>query len=343
MDTPARLLRLLAMFTTRPSWNADDLAQRLEVTTRTLRRDVTRLRELGYPITSSTGRYGGYELGAGGHLPPLLLDDDEAIAVSVALRELSAEADPTLGEAALSASTKLRQVLPAALRDRVDALGEVVVGVRKSRRPRATDGGERVELPSLMTLATTCRRGERVRFTYRDGADRVSERRVEPHRLVSLGRRWYLVGYDLDRADWRTYRVDRISTLSPTGHRNTPRDTPDAAALVSEGVAVRVFDTRARVRVMVPAQIAAHHIGPTIGVIEPGDDTSCVVTIGGDADWIARYLISLEVEFEVLEPQAVNDELRALAAGILARLARDQAAAAVATTSGSKAAAATSR
>ena len=323
MDTAARLLRLLAMFTTR-----------------TLRRDVTRLRDLGYPITSTSGRYGGYELGAGGRLPPLLLDDDEAIAVSVALRDLSAEADPTLGEAALSASTKLRQVLPAPLRDRVDALGEVVVGVRKPRRTRATDGHERVELPSLMTLATTCRRGERVRFTYRDGADRVSERRVEPHRLVSLGRRWYLVGYDLDRDDWRTYRVDRVSTLSPTGHRNSPRVTPDAAALVSEGVAVRVFDTRARVRVMAPAHVAAQHIGPTIGVIEPVDDASCVVTIGGDADWIARYLISLEVEFDVLEPPEVEDELRALATGLLARLGTGQAAAA--TVSGSNATAKTS-
>src|SRR5689334_24559845 len=132
MDTPARLLRLLAMFTTRPSWNADDLAERLEITTRTLRRDVTRLRDLGYPITSATGRYGGYELGAGGHLPPLLLDDDEAIAVSVALRDLSADADPTLGEAALSASTKLRQVLPAPLRDRVDALGEMVIKIGRA-------------------------------------------------------------------------------------------------------------------------------------------------------------------------------------------------------------------
>jgi predicted DNA-binding transcriptional regulator YafY len=212
--------------------------------------------------------------------------------------------------------------------------------VRKPRRTRATDGDERVELPSLMTLATTCRRGERVRFTYRDGADRVSERRVEPHRLVSLGRRWYLVGFDLDRDDWRTYRVDRVRTLSPTGHRNSPRVTPDAAALVSEGVAVRVFDTRARVRVMAPAHVAAQHIAPTIGVIEPVDDSSCVVTIGGDADWIARYLISLEVEFDVLEPPEVKDELRALAAGLLARLGAGQAAAA--TVSGSNATAATS-
>jgi predicted DNA-binding transcriptional regulator YafY len=318
MDTPARLLRLLAMFTTRPSWNAEELAPRLEITTRTLRRDVTRLRELGYPITSTTGRYGGYELGAGGRLPPLLLDDDEAIAVSVALRELAAEADPTLGEAALSASSKLRQVLPAQLRDRVDALGEVVVGVRKGRRQRPKDrGDERVELPSLMTLAMCCRRGERVRFSYTDGADRVSERRVEPHRLVSLGRRWYLVGFDLDRDDWRTYRVDRVVELGATGHRNTPRDTPDAGALVSEGVAVRVFDTRARIRVLAPAHEAAFHIGPTVGVVEAIDDTCCHVTIGGDLDWIARYLAGMEVAFEVIDSPELIAELRALANRLL--------------------------
>lgn len=318
MDTAARLLRLLAMFTTRASWSAEELAGRLEITTRTLRRDVTRLRDLGYPIVSTTGRYGGYELGAGGRLPPLLLDDDEAIAVSVALRDLSVEADPTLGEAALSASVKLRQVLPTQLRDRVDALGEVIVGVRRTRsRPR----GERVELPSLMTFATACRRGDRVHFTYRDGADRVSGRRVEPHRLVSLGRRWYLVGFDLDRDDWRTYRIDRVSELATSGHRSTPRPTPDAAALVAEGVAVRVYDTRARVKVMAPAHEVVHHIGPTVGVIEPGDDTFCMVTIGGDHDWIARYLIGLELPFEVIEPREVNDELRDLAERMLRQVA----------------------
>jgi len=321
MDTPARLLRLLAMFTTRASWSAAELAGRLEITTRTLRRDVTRLRDLGYPITSMTGRYGGYELGAGGRLPPLLLDDDEAIAVSVALRDLSAEADPTLGEAALSASAKLRQVLPAPLRDRVDALGEVVVGLRRTRAPRQGGGSERVELPSLMTFAMACRRGERVHFTYRDGSDRVSERRVEPHRLVSLGRRWYLVGFDLDRDDWRTYRIDRVSALIASGHRNTPRPTPDAGALVAEGVAVRVFDTSARVKVMAPAEEVVHQIGPTVGVIEQGDDTFCMVTIGGDHDWIARYLIGLDLRFEVSEPREVNDALQALAERMLSQLA----------------------
>jgi predicted DNA-binding transcriptional regulator YafY len=321
VDTPARLLRLLAMFTTRATWNADELAGRLEITTRTLRRDVTRLRDLGYPIASTTGRYGGYELGAGGRLPPLLLDDDEAIAVSVALRELSVDADPTLGEAALSASTKLRQVLPETLRDRVDALGEVVVGVRQGRARTGREGGSggRIELPNLMALAMCCRRGERVTFTYRDGADRVSERRVEPHRLVSLGRRWYLVGFDLDRDDWRTYRVDRISDLKATGHRNSPRETPDAGALVSEGVAVRVFETRTRVLVHAPSQVVVMHVGPTVGVVEqsePGAE-SCLVTIGGDADWVARYLASLPVDFEVLEPPEVRDELRALAERLL--------------------------
>ena len=156
-------------------------------------------------------------------------------------------------------------------------------------------------------------------FTYRDGADRVSERRVEPHRLVSLGRRWYLVGFDLDRDDWRTYRVDRISELVPTGHRNTPRETPDAGALVSEGVAVRVFETRTRVLVHAPSQDVAMFIGPTVGVVEqsaPGADT-CVVTIGGDPDWVARYLAGLPVDFEVLDPPEVRDELRALAERLL--------------------------
>src|SRR5918993_3189140 len=319
MDTPARLLRLVAMFTTRASWSAEELAGRLEITTRTLRRDVTRLRDLGYPITSTTGRYGGYELGAGGRLPPLLLDDDEAIAVSVALRDLSAEADPTLGEAALSAAAKLRQVLPGPLRDRVDALGEVVVGVRRTRSPRPGGLSERVALASLMTFAMACRRGDRVHFTYRDGADRVTERRVEPHRLVSLGRRWYLVGFDLDRDDWRTYRVDRVTELAGTGHRNAVREAPDAAAQVTEGVAVRVFETHTRVIVHAPPDLTANHVGPTVGVVEPDPDNPdrSLVTIGGDPDWVARYLVSLDVRFEVLDPPEVRDEICLLAKRML--------------------------
>ena len=305
------------MFSGRPSWTAEELADRLEVTTRTLRRDVTRLRDLGYPIVSTTGRYGGYELGAGGRLPPLLLDDDEAIAVSVALRDLSQEADPTLGEAALSASTKLLPGAPGtacAIASTCSARSSSVSaeGVRRA-------AGAAIELGSLMTLAMCCRRGERVKFTYRDGADRITERRVEPHRLVSLGRRWYLVGFDLDRDDWRTYRVDRVTELAGTGHRNAVREAPDAAAQVTEGVAVRVFETHTQVVVHAPPDLAANHIGPTVGVVEPDPDhpDRSIVTIGGDPDWVARFLVSLEMRFEVLDPPEVRDEICMLARRML--------------------------
>ncbi len=312
IDTPARLLRLLVLFSSRSTWSAPELVGRLEVTTRTLRRDVTRLRDLGYPIESTTGRYGGYALGAGGRLPPLLLDDDEAVAVSVALRDLSRTADATLGEAAVAAMTKLAQVLPSALRERVDTLGEVSVRLgRTAGQPAATT----TDVTILMALAQACRRQDRVRFEYRTADDRSGRRHVEPHRLVSVRNRWYLVAFDLDRDDWRTFRLDRIATPVLTGFRNLPRDVPDAAALVAEGVAVRVHDTQARVRLSVPPTVAAREIDPTMGVIEPGpaDAVTTTVRIGGDADWIARYLASLPFTFEVLDSDDVRRELEVLA------------------------------
>ena len=322
IDTPARLLRLLVLFSTRSSWSAQQLTDRLQVTTRTLRRDVNRLRDLGYPVTSTTGRYGGYALGAGGRLPPLLLDDDEAVAVSVALRELSRSADPMLGEAAIAALTKLAQVLPSALRERVDTLGEVTV--RIGRAP-SIDPDSATDVAVLMTLAQACRREERLRFDYRTGDDRTSRRHVEPHRLVSLRNRWYLVAFDLDREDWRTFRIDRVGPPASTGVRSTPRPAPDAAALVAEGVAVRAYDTRARVRLPVPPAVAAREIPPTVGVIERTRTgaTSCVVQIGGDVDWIARFLASLPFPFDVVEPDELRAELRVLA-GHLAAAAGDE-------------------
>jgi predicted DNA-binding transcriptional regulator YafY len=317
VDTPARLLRLLATFSARPRWRATDLAARLEITERTLRRDISRLRTLGYPVTSMTGPYGGYELGAGGRLPPLLLDDEEAIAVSIALRDLSTGADPVLGEAALAALSKLGQVLPPVLRERVAAMGAVTVGV-EGPLPRFA-GDEPIRVPTLMEVVMACRRAERLRFTYRDGNDRVSERRVEPHRVVSLRARWYLVGFDLDRDDWRTFRVDRISEPFATGHRIADREPPDAATLVAEGVAVRRYDTRARVRLHAPPAEAAERIPATVGIIEPAAEgaTTTVVTIGGEADWIARYLAGLPISCEVIEPDEVRRELRSLARRLL--------------------------
>jgi predicted DNA-binding transcriptional regulator YafY len=318
VDTPARLLRLLVLFTSRPHWSAQELTARLEVTPRTLRRDVTRLRDLGYPIESTTGPYGGYRLGAGGRLPPLLLDDDEAVAVSVGLRELSRMADPVIAEAALGALAKLAQVLPSALRDRVTALGEVTEGLGRPV-PARDEEDPPVDAGTLMRLAMSCRRLERIRFGYRTGEGETSRRHVEPHRLVSLRRRWYLVGFDLDRDDWRTFRIDRIANPTSTGVRSTPRPVPDAAALVSEGVAVRVYDVQAVLRVHCPPHVAAREIPPTIGVVEPGADDAAttIVRIGGDADWTARYVAGLPFRCEVLEPDEVRTEIRRLAHRLL--------------------------
>ncbi len=316
IDTPARLLRLLVLFSSRSSWSAPDLAARLEVTSRTLRRDVTRLRDLGYPIDSTTGRYGGYALGAGGRLPPLLLDDDEAIAVSVGLRELSRTADPTLGEAAVAALTKLVQVMPSALRERVDTFGEVTVRVGRAA-PSDPEAEQATDITVLMGLAQACRRQVRLRFDYRTGEGRAGRRHVEPHRLVSLRNRWYLVAFDLDRDDWRTFRIDRIGPPAETGFRNAERDAPDAAALVAEGVAVRAYGLQARVRLPVPPAVAAREIAPTIGVIEAGDADSTVVAIGGDADWIARFLAGLPFPFEILDSAEVRREVELLARRLL--------------------------
>jgi len=305
------------LFSSRSSWSAAELTGRLEVTPRTLRRDVTRLRDLGYPIESTTGRYGGYALGAGGRLPPLLLDDDEAVAVSVGLRDLSRSADPMLGEAAVAAMTKLLQVMPSALRERVDTLGEVTVRVGRVAA-RAADE-QPTDITILLALAQACRRQDRLRFDYRTGDDRTGRRHVEPHRLVSLRNRWYLVAFDLDRDDWRTFRIDRIAGPVPTGARSTPREAPDPAALVAEGVAVRAYETQVRVRFPVPPAIVAQEIAPTIAMIEPGppDATSTVAVMGGDADWIARYLAQLPFAFEVLDSAEVLREIVLLAHRLL--------------------------
>lgn len=320
IDTPARLLRLLVLFAARPSWSAGELTERLEVTSRTLRRDVTRLRDLGYPIGSTTGRRGGYALGAGGTLPPLLLDDDEAVAVTLGLRELSGIADPTLGEAAIGALTKLVQVMPSALRERVDTLGAVTIRMHQARGPGTEPG---TDIGILMALAQAARRHDRLRFDYRTGDDRSSRRHVEPHRLVSLRSRWYLVAFDLDRDDWRTFRVDRVGPPVATGFKGVERVAPDAAGLVAEGVAVRVYDIQARIRFPVPRAVVEEHIPPTIAIIEPGPAgaTSTTVVMGGDLDWLARYLAGLPFPFEVLSPDVVGAEVAAHARRLLTYVA----------------------
>jgi predicted DNA-binding transcriptional regulator YafY len=315
MDQPTRLLRLLVLLSARSAWTAGELADRLEVTERTVRRDMNRLRSLGYPVEGNTGPYGGYALGAGGHLPPLVLDDEEAVAVAIGLRGAAAGGAPGIESAALSALTKLDRVLPVQLRERVGALRSVTVGLGRPDLPA-------VDVESLVSIALACARPERLRFAYSDANDNRTDRFVEPFRVVFTSRSWYLVAYDANRDDWRTFRVDRMSEISLTGARFVHRDAPDAASMVAEGVAVSGYAVQARVRVHVPIEDACLMFSRMTAVLEADSDPAITIArIGGDADWIARYLAGLECRFEVLEPEEVRAELRSLAQ----RLALDHA------------------
>jgi predicted DNA-binding transcriptional regulator YafY len=315
MDTAGRLLRLLTLLSSRPWWTGSELVERLEITDRTLRRDITRLRQLGYPVEATTGPHGGYRLGAAGRLPPLLLDDDEAVAVAVALRAASEGTASGLETAALSALTKLDQVLPVGLRERVGALRTVTIGLRRAELPP-------VDLDVLVIAAVACRRPERLRFRYTNADGVGTDRRVEPFRLVYTERRWYLVAYDLDRADWRTFRVDRISEAAATGQPFERAETPDAAALVARGLAVGAWPLQALVRVHASAAAVADAVAPTMAMIEPGGDAdTTLVRIGGDAPWIADFVAGLPWRCEVLEPDSVRAELRQRGE----RMARDHA------------------
>ena len=279
---------------------------------------MTRLRDLGYPIESTTGRHGGYALGAGGRLPPLLLDDDEAVAVTLGLQQLSGTADASLAEAAVGRAGQGRA-------------GHAERAARAGRDARRGDGAARARTAAgdglvtdvgiLMALAQAARRGDRLRFDYRTGDDRTSRRHVEPHRLVSLRNRWYLVGFDLDRDDWRTYRVDRVGPPVATGFKRAERPAPDAAALVAEGVAVRVYDIQARIRFPVPPDVVARRRSPRRSPSSsPHREgaTTTTVLMGGDLDYIATYLASLPFPFEVLDPPEVRAEIAAHARRLLA-------------------------
>ncbi|MET9605779.1 YafY family protein [Streptomyces sp. NPDC006512] len=308
LETSARLLRLLSLLQAHREWTGADLADRLGVTPRTVRRDVDRLRELGYPVNASPGTGGGYQLGAGAELPPLLLDDDEAVAVAVGLRTAAGNGVEGIGEASVRALAKLEQVLPSRLRRRVSALNEFTVPMLRGPAPSAVD-------PSVLTeLAAVCRDGERLRFGYRDHEGNVSRRTVEPHRLVCTERRWYLVAWDVDREDWRTFRADRIEPRPPHGPRFTPRPAPaeDLAAYVSRGVSQRAYAAQAVVRLRMPAQEAARVIGPSDGALEPLDAHSCLLRTGAvSLDVLVIHLMLLGCEFEVVEPAELTGRLRA--------------------------------
>ncbi|MBA2381385.1 MAG: YafY family transcriptional regulator [Chloroflexi bacterium] len=311
MGTSNRLLRLLSLLQTPRDWTGTDLAHRLEVSPRTIRNDIERLRALGYPVHATRGSVGGYRLEAGTSMPPLLLDDDEAVAVALGLRTATSGAVTGIEETSLRALAKLEQVLPPRLRHQVNTLQRVTMHVARRR------SGPTIDPSTLTALARLAREHFTVRFDYSDRRDAASHRRVEPARIVNAGQRWYLVAWDLDRQDWRTFRVDRMREGMAPGARFTPRDLTDAdvEALVSRGVPPEARRHQARVVVQAPAVQIAERFGPWIGTVTPLDDVSCVLTTGAERlEDLAAYLGMLDVDFSVSEPPELVAQLRVLAA-----------------------------
>jgi predicted DNA-binding transcriptional regulator YafY len=305
-NTSARTLRLLSLLQTHRYWPGTELAQRLAVSARTLRRDVDRLRELGYPVDATRGVAGGYQLRAGTSLPPLLLDDEEAVAIAVGLRTAAGGAVEGIEETSVRALTKVVQVMPPRLRRRVDALQKYTV-------PALRAGGPTVDPAALTVIAQACRDDERLRFDYTRADSERHTREVEPHRLVALGRRWYLVAWDIERHDWRSFRVDRLAKPRATGVRFRQRDLPggDALAFVEAGIASRPTRYDIVVTVHTPAR-DVQRVVQRWGEVVALDDTSCRLRMSLDSfEWVVFVLAVIGAEFEVQEPAELRDHLRA--------------------------------
>jgi predicted DNA-binding transcriptional regulator YafY len=318
VQTSARLLALLSLLQMRREWTGDELADRLEVGPRTIRRDVDKLRSLGYPVESARGVAGGYRLGAGGELPPLLLDDAEAVAVAVGLRTAASGSIAGIEETSVRALAKLEQVLPGRLRRRVRALGDATSAFSFDESS--------IDADLLADVAAACRDGSQMRFAYVARDDRASQRQTEPTAVVYSGYRWYLVAWDLDREDWRTFRVDRIRGRVRIGGRGRRRTVPggDAAAYVKTQLQRRGEERDGdggepgRVRVAASAQRIRPRVPSRYAVVEPDGDDACIVSTRGA--WHAGFVVwmaSIGEPIEVLGP----DELREAARGMADRLA----------------------
>jgi predicted DNA-binding transcriptional regulator YafY len=308
LQTSARLLRLLSLFQAQRYWSGAELSHRLEITARTLRRDVDRLRSLGYPVHSTSGTAGGYQLGAGATLPPLLLDDEEAVSVALGLRTSASGSVTGVEEASVRALSKLEQVLPPRLRHRVAALHSFILPLGNR--------GPTVDAERLSALAAACRDHEGIRFNYHNRAGAPSTRAVQPHQLVHTGQRWYLVAWDVGRKDWRTFRVDRIEGRLKTSTRFKPRKPPegDFAAFVSKSLSYAPYPYRARVTLNASIEAVASRVPLSAGMLEPIDDRSCTLHTGSHSlEGLTIHLILLGVDFKVHEPQELIDYLRPLA------------------------------
>jgi predicted DNA-binding transcriptional regulator YafY len=307
LETSARLLRLLSLLQARRDWTSAELATRLGVTTRTIRNDVDRLRGLGYPVDARPGVAGGYRLGAGGALPPLLLDDEEAVAVAIGLRTAASGSVAGIEEASVRALAKLQQVLPSRLRRKVGAFQSYALPI-PSRGPR-------VDPDVLAVIASACRDHERLRFDYRAHSGAASLRSVEPYRLVNDRRRWYLVAWDTGRDAWRTFRVDRIEPRTPAGPRFTPRALPpdrEIAAQVARGVGEATWRYRARVIVHAPAGYVRGRL-PIPVEVEPLAEDRCAFEPGADdPEMLALYLGMLDADFTIVDSPELVAALRML-------------------------------
>ncbi|MFI6547141.1 helix-turn-helix transcriptional regulator [Streptomyces prunicolor] len=299
-DTPARLLQLLSLLQTPREWPGGELADRLGVSRRTVRRDIDRLRELGYPVQATLGSDGGYRLVAGKAMPPLVLDDEEAVAIAVGLRAGAGHAVEGVDEASVRALAKLEQVLPSRLRHRVATL-------QAATTPLTSGDGASIAPETLTVMASTVAGQERLRFAYRAKDGTESRRLTEPYRLVSTGQRWYLVAYDLDREDWRTFRVDRVSQPFATGSRFTPRELPtgSAAEYLRQSMYRRQETYEYVVTFAAPADAIAARIPAWLGTPEPLDADTCRLraTTGDAVHWLAVRLAMLGCEFTVQEPE----------------------------------------
>jgi predicted DNA-binding transcriptional regulator YafY len=308
IETSARLLRLLSLLQSRRFWSGAELSEALEVTERSVRRDVDRLRSLGYPVQGTAGVAGGYSLGAGGRMPPLLLEEDEATAVAVGLRIAAAGTLTGMEEVALRALAKLEQLLPTRIRKRVSTLHGAVVSVPSS--------APRVDAELLTLLATASRDQQQLQFSYGDRKQRASSRQVEPHGVVHLGSRWYLVAYDVDRADFRTFRIDRVTSKPRLGKRFVARAIPhgDLATYVSQSIGVEAHAQKARVLFHAPHALLAQRIPAASGRLTAVNEEQCQFETGGDdLTWLALHIAWAGVDFEVLEPKELTDVLGSLA------------------------------
>jgi predicted DNA-binding transcriptional regulator YafY len=307
MSTSGRLLRLLSLLQTPRDWTGAELADRLEVSPRTIRNDVERLRALGYPVHATRGSIGGYRLEAGASLPPLLLEDDEAVAVAIGLRTATSGTVTGIEETSLRALAKLEQVLPPRLRRQVGTLQRMTVSVTRRRHGPTVD-------PTMLTeLARLSREHFTVRFDYSDRRQAASQRRVEPYRIVNAGQRWYLVAWDLDRADWRIFRLDRLTGPAATGARFRPRDLPaaDAAAYIAERLGSRPTRYDITVLLHAPAGTVDPVVAVTGGRVEPVDDHSCRLRLQVNAfDWPVLILAAVGAEFDVINPPEFRHYLR---------------------------------